>query len=253
MIQELTMRNFKSFAMQRGTIRFGGLSLIIGTNASGKSNIRDGLRFIHGISRGYSIAEIIGEKYVEGGVLQWKGIRGGVKETVLRNGNPTDSKFTIEVKTKLSDDDGGGQATYSITVDVGDKSRVPTVVHEELKIGTRQTLLWKEISGPGQMSVYLRRESVRKSIGPAFSMRNDRPALTQIQELDSMLDKDVIGTAQKECKAFLKTISSVRFLDLEPQALRRPSIPGKPSSATKARTCHRSCKQFVLMQSRRKR
>jgi predicted ATPase len=227
MIQELTMRNFKSFATQRGTIRFGGLSLIIGTNASGKSNIRDGLRFIHGVSRGYSIAEIIGEKYVEGGVLQWKGIRGGVKETILRNGNPADSKFTIELKTKLSDDDGGGQATYSITVDVGDKSRVPTVVHEELKIGTRQTLLWKEMSGPGQMNVYLRRESARKSIGPAFSMRNDRPALTQIQELDSSRDKDVIGTAQKECKAFLKTISSVRFLDLEPQALRRPSIPGQ--------------------------
>ena len=91
MIQELKMQNFKSFAAQRGAIRFGGLSLIIGTNASGKSNIRDGLRFIHGISRGYSIAEIIGEKYVEGGVLQWKGIRGGVKETVLRNENAADS------------------------------------------------------------------------------------------------------------------------------------------------------------------
>jgi hypothetical protein len=118
MIQELKMQNFKSFAAQRGAIRFGGLSLIIGTNASGKSNIRDGLRFIHGISRGYSIAEIIGEKYVEGGVLQWKGIRGGVKETVLRDGNPSNSKFTIEVNTKLPDDEAGAVATYSISVDI---------------------------------------------------------------------------------------------------------------------------------------
>ena len=103
MIQELTLKNFKSFgeaptpppdsgAVQKDwageKIKFGGLSLIIGTNASGKSNIRDALRFIHGISRGYTLAEVIGEKYVEGGVLQWKGIRGGVRETVTRNGQP---------------------------------------------------------------------------------------------------------------------------------------------------------------------
>jgi len=64
MIQELTLKNFKSFgeppqpspesaAMQQSwageKIKFGGLSLLIGTNASGKSNIRDALRFIHGI------------------------------------------------------------------------------------------------------------------------------------------------------------------------------------------------------------
>jgi AAA15 family ATPase/GTPase len=87
MIQELTLKNFKSFGgpppalaaapkpWEGETIKFGGLSLIIGTNASGKSNIRDALRFIHGISRGYTLAEVIGEKYGEGGELQWKGIR----------------------------------------------------------------------------------------------------------------------------------------------------------------------------------
>src|SRR6266568_3127344 len=105
MIQELTMQNFKSFAAQHGSIRFGGLSLIIGTNASGKSNIREGLRFIHGLSRGYTLAEVIGEKYVEGGVLQWKGIRGGLRETVTRNGNPANSTFTIGVRTRLLAED----------------------------------------------------------------------------------------------------------------------------------------------------
>ncbi|MGH9824308.1 MAG: AAA family ATPase, partial [Blastocatellia bacterium] len=59
------------------TIRFGGLTLIIGTNASGKSNIRDGLRFVHGLARGYTLGEIVGEKYGEGGERVWKGIRGG--------------------------------------------------------------------------------------------------------------------------------------------------------------------------------
>ena len=149
MIQELTLKNFKSFgeapsaspdsgAVQQDwageKIKFGGLSLIIGTNASGKSNIRDALRFIHGISRGYTLAEVFGEKYVEGGVLQWKGIRGGVRETVTRNGHPENSKFTIAMRTQLFPEDGGGEAEYSITVDVGDKSRPPVVAEEWLKL-----------------------------------------------------------------------------------------------------------------------
>src|SRR5438105_6671066 len=113
MIQTLTLKNFKSFSEPKGhkglwegaSISFGGLSLIVGTNASGKSNIRDGLRFIHGISRGYSLSEIIGERYGEGGELQWKGIRGGVRETVTRNGDSAGEQFTIAVTTKLADED----------------------------------------------------------------------------------------------------------------------------------------------------
>jgi len=232
MIQELKMQNFKSFAAQRGAIRFGGLSLIIGTNASGKSNIRDGLRFIHGISRGYSIAEIIGEKYVEGGVLQWKGIRGGVKETVLRNGNANGTKFTIEVKTKLPDDDAGGVATYSITVDVGDKSRAPMVADESLVVSGRGRYIFNthpenENLNDEQDSrvIYarFRKESKKGFVGPKLDFRRDQPILTQVAEHKGIK----LPSVKKGCEAFLKTISSVRFLDLDPQALRRPAIPGQ--------------------------
>lgn len=232
MIQELTMHNFKSFALERGAIRFGGLSVIIGTNASGKSNIRDGLRFIHGISRGYSIAEIIGEKYVEGGVLQWKGIRGGVKETVLRNGNAEVTKFTIGVKTKLPEEDGGGEAHYSITVDVGDKTRPPVVAAESLVVSGRGRYIFNthpegEVLNDEQEArvIYarLRKESKKGFVGPKVDFRRDHPILTQI---DGHRNAQ-LPAVRKHCKAFLKTIASVRFLDLDPQALRRPSIPGQ--------------------------
>ncbi len=78
MLKSLRLENFKSF--KNAELSLGDLTVLVGTNASGKSNIRDAFRFLHGISRGYSIAEIIGEKYGEGGVLQWRGIRGGTKE-----------------------------------------------------------------------------------------------------------------------------------------------------------------------------
>ncbi len=80
MITSVRLEGFKNF--RDATLELGSLTVIVGTNASGKSNIRDAFRFLHGMGRGYSLAEIIGEKYVEGGVLQWKGIRGGVRRVL---------------------------------------------------------------------------------------------------------------------------------------------------------------------------
>lgn len=226
MIQSLTLKNFKSFSEPKGhegpwegaTISFGGLSLITGTNASGKSNIRDGLRFIHGISRGYSLSEIIGEKYGEGGELQWKGIRGGVREAVTRNGDSADEKFTIAVTTKLADEDGGDTACYSITVDLGKTAwpRRPLLVDESLRLsGVTQPMFLRSVG---------HRLIISKSTLGALSGLGDRPIIGLFDE-PGLLWAD--EETRKHCRRFLRTISSVRFLDLDPNSLRRPSIPGQ--------------------------
>lgn len=80
MIRSLTLRDFKSFGEVE--VPLGTFSLIVGTNASGKSNLRDALRFLHGVGLGFTIAEIFGEKYGPGGILQWRGIRGGLPEAI---------------------------------------------------------------------------------------------------------------------------------------------------------------------------
>ncbi len=63
MITKLKLTNFKNF--REGEVDFGPLSVLVGANATGKSNIRDALRFLHGIARGYTLAEIMGEKRLE--------------------------------------------------------------------------------------------------------------------------------------------------------------------------------------------
>jgi predicted ATPase len=238
MIQELTLKNFKSFgepppesgAIQQPwageKIKFGGLSLLIGTNASGKSNIRDALRFIHGISRGYTLAEVIGEKYGEGGELQWKGVRGGVRETVTRNGQPENSKFTIAIRTQLLSDDGGGDAEYFITVDAGDKNRPPRVTDE-----------WLQCSQNPERSFNYERGREHQTLS-AFNFQNqplkfDRPLLTQLSDTNHQRIPGLVLALQKDCQAFLRTISSMRFLELDPQSLRRPSIPGQTTLGDK--------------------
>lgn len=234
MIHRLTLKNFKSFSnpdiedqvWNGAEINFGGLSLIIGTNASGKSNIRDGLRFIHGISRGYTLSEIIGEKYVEGGVLQWKGIRGGVRETVTRDHGSGDNQFTIGVTTKLAEEDGGDTACYSIIVDVHERSRVPLVVAESLKLSGKPEPSFESKKEGYLGNVMMRVPNLPKTqnAGPVPPLY-DRPAVTFLLEHSNLFPG--LEEVRKDCRAFLRTISSVRFLDLDPNSLRRPSIPGQ--------------------------
>lgn len=97
MITSLRLVNFKNFADE--TLRVGPFTVIVGANASGKSNIRDAFRFLHGIGRGYTLAEILGGKYGGGGQREWEPIRGAASE-VVRFGQP---QFSLEVGFELND------------------------------------------------------------------------------------------------------------------------------------------------------
>ena len=87
MITSIRLVNFKNFADE--TLRVGPFTILVGANASGKSNIRDAFRFLSGIGRGYTLAEIFGGKREAG----WKPIRGAMNE-ISRFGQEA---FAIEV------------------------------------------------------------------------------------------------------------------------------------------------------------
>ena len=96
MITSLRLVDFKNFSDE--TLRVGPFTVIVGANASGKSNIRDAFRFLHGIGRGYTLAEIIGGKFGAGGQVEWAPIRGAASE-VIRFGK---SGFLLRVTLKLT-------------------------------------------------------------------------------------------------------------------------------------------------------
>ena len=112
MITSLRLVNFKNFADE--TLRVGPFTVIVGENASGKSNIRDAFRFLHGIGRGYTLAEIIGGKYGAGGQSEWEPIHGAQNE-VVRMGplsSYVPSAFSVSVELDLK----AGKTFYSIEV-----------------------------------------------------------------------------------------------------------------------------------------
>jgi len=236
MLTTLRLQGFKNF--RDATLALGPLTLLVGTNAAGKSNVRDAFRFLHGVARGYSLAEIIGEKWGEGGVLQWRGIRGGTREATFAGV----TAFLLEVDFKVRDPDMEVvdwsrslhpievAGTYSISVEVGDNGKPSKVIRERLtfRFGTvfdshpPDDPLSAADPDADHLPVRLMKgSSQRGPYGKKLNCLSSRPALPQVA--DNTLAKD----ARNYAKLALAELSSMRFLDLDPDALRRPSLPGQ--------------------------
>jgi len=77
MLTSLRLTDFKSFRDQ--TVPLAPLTVLVGANASGKSNFFDAVRFLQGVGLNYPISAILlGHR--EGGRTIWPGLRGGVAE-----------------------------------------------------------------------------------------------------------------------------------------------------------------------------
>jgi predicted ATPase len=203
MLRHLKLEGFKNF--REALLPLGPLTVVVGTNASGKSNLRDAFRVLHGISRGYTVAEILGEKWIEGGVLQWRGIRGGTREATFRGA----TSFALEVGFQLEHEGApGGNASYRIEIDVGLGGRPPSVRAERLVVGAR--------------SVFdtVRSSLVHPSTFLIKLLNSDRPVLTQLVDIG---ESDV----REMARATIRALASMRFLDLSPDAMRVPSLPGQ--------------------------
>lgn len=143
MLEQITLRGFKSFA--DAEVELGRLTLIVGANASGKSNIRDALRFLHGVGQGYALAEVIGEKYGPGGVLVWRGIRGGAREVATFG----TTQFSIGC-TVLQPGRSFNALHYSLTVDVSNMTTGPRVIEESLRRSADPSSLAPSASSPAR-------------------------------------------------------------------------------------------------------
>lgn len=242
MITKLTLKNFKSFGATGGEIPLGPLTLIVGTNASGKSNIRDALRFLHGIGRGYSLAEIIGGKYSEAGERIWDGIRGGMADLICQDATAREFTLGLEVVGKYSFPSVSDPRrvrvirfsgfTYEITVSIrrspsGFRAYVKSEHLEEKGGGVvfssrPEILRLKEDFRPGIVSARVRKPDSKKYIGPKIGFASDRAILSQVGEQpDTHID------ARAACGALRKFLRSHRFFDLDPGVLRLPSLPGQ--------------------------
>lgn len=224
-LTSLSVNHFKGFEAARAPL--GGFTVIVGTNASGKSNLRDAFRFLHGIARRYTLPEIIGEKWIEGGVLQWRGLRGGVREVAYAGSDG----FAIEVGLQLDDDGTRREASYRIQAGFDPGTGRVVVVAERLVVTGRGEYIFdthptnnapEQPADPHHFAVRVKKQR-RGFVGRGIDrLLSDRPALAQLAELDDA-PKDVRTFARET----LDALASMRFLDLSPDAMRLPSLPGQ--------------------------
>ncbi len=124
MIKELKLRNWKSF--EQATLFIDPLTILIGTNASGKSNTLDALQFLQRTASGVGIFQAIN------GDVNLAPIRGGM-EWVCRKPS---KEFSLEVI--LSSDTENQDYRYELTVQVnGTKAEVAREELTLLKYGPR--------------------------------------------------------------------------------------------------------------------
>ena len=99
-ISELKIRNFKS--LETVDLKLGNLNLLVGANASGKSNFLDSLRFLQGLANDLSLEEVLNGKPQSSTSAKWDGIRGGSELVAFRARDGVASPaFFFEVKQLL--------------------------------------------------------------------------------------------------------------------------------------------------------
>ena len=215
MITSVRMVNFKNFADE--TLKLGPFTVIVGANASGKSNIRDAFRFLHGIGRGYTLAEILGGKIGVGGQLEWAGVRGAPGEVVrFRKVYPYESSdFTVSTELPF----GEKAATFSIRVGFNSLTGFD-VVEEKLTAETATVYntvphTHPTIISPGadQYHWVRRTNSVATGKEEIAGVLKSKPALTQF-------------LTDRAMENALSALVRMRFLEPSPERMREPSIPG---------------------------
>ncbi|MGZ3456932.1 MAG: AAA family ATPase [Archangium sp.] len=215
MLTSLRLRNFKSFA--DACAPFGPLTLLVGANASGKSNVLDALRLLKGLG-----AERWPLDLALGGTAGWTGIRGGIHEAV-RTGA---AAFVLESSWCVGPDQPGEQPARSFEhlLECAVSPR-PVILHERLKEAGRQFPLFETralMDGEG---------SARHVSGDQVSYWMDRPepqvvrrtSVARFSELPSWpspLPGDFTWMIGESTRRLVEELGRLKFLDVVPSSMR---------------------------------
>ena len=218
MITSVRLRNFKNFADE--TLRLGPFTVIVGANASGKSNVRDAFRFLHGIGRGYALADIVGGRYGAGGQVEWERIRGAANE-IARTG---ESEFALEAKF----DTFLRTAKFEIFRRAIKEpiSSTPVEVSYVVRIGC---------DAVDENGFSIKGVSFRTDKGYSWERPDDRPESQWQADETILANRDPLSDMppDRNVKMLLlnreitRAFLGIRFLDPTPNLVRLPAFPGQ--------------------------
>jgi energy-coupling factor transporter ATP-binding protein EcfA2 len=214
MISQITLKNFKS--IKSAKLKLGPFNLFIGTNASGKSNFLDSLRFLQGIGWGLTVSEILRGRPRTGTGSEWEGIRGGSEMAEYKEAGEQSAvakPVSLELDFTVSLDDERWPTNYGIEIN----ARRGYICEEWLasQYDTRESTnnanapvlkaRYEGMSGQGQK--------------PDLEFAKHRPLLQQM-----VVQATVEPRGHAMSRAALDTLGSIRRLDPQPTVLRQYSM-----------------------------
>ena len=237
MISLLKMANFKNF--EKESLHVGPFTVIAGANASGKSNIRDAFRLLHGIGRRYSLADAIGGRYGPGGQPEWRPIRGAFNEIVRfgKEGASLDVSFgelTLDLGSRI---EFIAPTTYSLTIGTQGVEPIEFLakresLHDLFKPWSSTGIVYTSHPGANDpverqdddnhLLIRMAKSQSQRKYGHKIAVRPNQPALTQLEE-----HKNVLSSHKRTAQGVIEALADMRFLDLSPERMRNPSFPGQ--------------------------
>ncbi|MBF0610006.1 MAG: AAA family ATPase [Magnetococcales bacterium] len=233
MVKNLKLYNFKSH--QESLLELGNFSLLVGTNAAGKSNIGDALRFLHGIGRGYYFSDIFSGKWGEGGYREWEGVRGGTHLS-FNTGNSfvihigfDDCSYDIGVYTEFVHPfvflEYLMQKEIIPFILVPDENRqygnISPVMLANIRFGSSLSQKDIEINKLMKGENYSILQGIVANSSLDIDCPRDQPLLNHLQ-----YRAEVPEDIKDHCRKVQNYLKQIRFLDLHPKAMRQPSVPG---------------------------
>jgi predicted ATPase len=204
MLKEVHYKNWKSFS--NATLYIDPLTVLIGTNASGKSNALDGIAFLSRVVQGKELQTILSGDSALLLEANIQAIRGGVEWAAKR----PHSSFTLEAVIE-----GDEETDYHYSIEVSTKSDVELLSESLVKIDRKMnkrtklfTATAEEDSPTVAASVYNGRRSKKKPFKRSVSV------ISQLKNQETRPEVD------EAIQLVVHTLENVFILDPAPALMR---------------------------------
>lgn len=224
MLTSLRLDHWKSFGSGesgRNVVPLAPVTLLVGPNASGKSNVLDGLRFLQGAAFDFSLADVLRGRW-EGQRQTWQPIRGHMAEAAHQGA----SRFMLESAWRFADDSA---ATYRLAVGLGRDA----VVEEEGLFDAQGRYLFHThapslgaqvgLTDGGAIRIALRRGAKGRAVTKTLSAH--RAVLGQVLAL---AEPQLAPATMNIAPQVLMALRDAVFLDIRPEAMRDYRPEGGP-------------------------
>jgi predicted ATPase len=243
MLRSFSFKNFKSF--REATLRLAPLTLLIGTNASGKSNAREAIQILSWLSTGRRLDDIFRSMTHSADVT----IRGRPMDLVYKGLAGERPAMSFTLACTLCED---SMEPLHLEIELRLERDELRVSHESLSQGQEKPrkLYWVEHPAKGlSHDIWIGYDSFKRGTRPQIPGTDQQAVFTQLATPARFLSKH--AESQKripEAVELLRTrLGAILFLDPNPSHMRGYSFKAdrtlKEDGATLSGVLHHLCKE----------